>query len=426
MSTEVLVQILLMLFVVFVLARLASTIFNRFGVPGLIGEILIGIVIANLVIGDWSLMDSLGLTEGSFNLELMEVLAELGVIFLLFSVGLETRVKHLTSVGRAAILVAVLGVLVPFILGYAFILYWDGNVQHAMFMGAAMVATSVGITARVIKDMKLTDTKEARIIVGAAVIDDILGMIILAIVAGMAESGGDISIASVASIAIMAVVFVLVILLFCAKCVPKINEYMEKRKAARLEADPNCKVYSVNKLALAIAVCLGLAMLSQWIGLAAIIGAFLAGMIFADHAWEWDLEHKVESLNVFLVSFFFVNVGLKVDIGSITGQVLLLAVIIIILAIISKYIGCSLGAKFGDKELDKDSTNIIGIGMIPRGEVGIIVASIGLSYGAITGDLYTVVVLMSVVTTLIAPLFLSRAFRKKYTPEYCVTADDKI
>lgn len=428
MDTEVMIQVLLMLLVVFVLARLASSVFNRFGVPGLIGEILIGIAIANFVIGDWSLMGALDLeNEHSLNREILSVLAELGAIFLLFSVGLETRVKHLMSVGKTAFMVAVLGVMVPFILGYAFILAWDGNSTHAMFIGASMVATSVGITARVIKDMKLTEKKESRIIIGAAVIDDILGMIILAIVVGTAGSNGG-GVADIALITVSAVLFVVIILLFCAKCVPKINGYMEKRKAAKLAADPNCKQTTVNKLALAIIVCLGLALLSQYIGLAAIIGAFLAGMVFADNAWEWGLEQKVESLNVFLVSFFFVNVGLNVDLSSVTGQVLLLAVIIILIAILSKYVGCFTGAKLADKEMDRTSANIIGIGMVPRGEVGIIVASIGLGLGAsvFSRDLYTVVVLMSVITTIIAPVFLSRAFRKKYPGEYCLTADDKI
>lgn len=426
-------SILLMLVVVFFLARISSAVFNRFGLPGLIGEILIGVVIANLAFGSFDLMELLGLKDDSGDITtnkiVLDTLAELGVIFLLFSVGLETRVKQLMSVGKAAFLVATLGVIVPFVCGYLFIMIEDGgNTMEALFIGAAMVATSVGITARVIKDMKLTETKEARIIIGAAVIDDILGMIILAIVAGMASSpSGDVSISEIAVIAGSAVIFVIIVLLFCAKGVPKISEYMEARKKRWQDAHPGEVPRSANKLALAIIVCLALAALSQIIGLAAIIGAFLAGMIFADYAWEWDLEHKVESLNVFLVSFFFVNVGLNVDLSSITTQVLLLAVAIIVIAIVTKYVGCYIGTKIGDPTLDKNSANIIGIGMVPRGEVGIIVASLGFTtYAAITQDLYTVIVLMSVVTTLIAPFFLSRAFRKKYAPEYVVTADDMV
>ncbi|MFA6804265.1 MAG: cation:proton antiporter, partial [Candidatus Methanomethylophilaceae archaeon] len=160
-------------------------------------------------------------------------------------------------------------------------------------------------------------------------------------------------------------------------------------------------------------------------------GAFLAGMIFADYAWDWGLEEKIESINVFLVSFFFVYVGLQVDMGQITENLLLIALAVIILAIIGKYIGCSLGAKVCDRKIDRSSLNIIGIGMIPRGEVGIIVATIGMKImvdgvPALSQELYTVVVLMSVVTTLVAPPLLASAFRKKYPPEYQIDAHDQL
>ncbi|MBQ6547894.1 MAG: cation:proton antiporter, partial [Candidatus Methanomethylophilaceae archaeon] len=167
------------------------------------------------------------------------------------------------------------------------------------------------------------------------------------------------------------------------------------------------------------------------IGLAAIIGAFLAGMIFADYSTIWGLDEKVEAINTLLVSFFFVNVGLKVNLDGIDAALILTVVVVIVLAVLGKYVGCSLGAKIGDKTLEKSSLNIIGIGMVPRGEVGIIVASIGLKIvvdggTAISQELYTVVVLMSVITTIIAPPLLSSAYRKKYTTDYVVQPDDQI
>lgn len=435
-----LVDVTLMLAVVFILAKLASAIFAKFGIPGLVGEIIVGILLASIVINGQSIAEMLGLfemvdgtREQTDMFHVLNVIAELGVIFLLFSVGLETRVKDLLSVGKAAMLVAVLGVLLPFTLGYAYIEYFqDGNMYHAMFLGAAMVATSVGITARVIKDMKLTNAKESRIIIGAAVIDDILGMIVLAIVSGMAKSGdGGINIVDILSIAIMAVVFVVVVLLFALKCVPKIHDYMEHRKQLKFAEDNNYLPPKFNMLIISLAVCLLFSWLSEFIGLAAIIGSFLAGMIFADYAIEWGLEAKIEAINTLFVSFFFVYVGLQVDIAGLTTEVMIITVVVIILAIIGKYVGCALGAKLGDKTLDKGSLNIIGIGMIPRGEVGIIVASIGLNItvgesSAISPELYTVVVLMSVITTIIAPPLLSIAFRKKYKPEYEIQMSDQL
>ncbi|NLL95201.1 MAG: cation:proton antiporter [Thermoplasmatales archaeon] len=418
-------SILLMLVVVLVLAKTTAFVFNRYGIPGLIGEILVGILIANLTIGDWSLKGALDLADGTFNYDLLSTLAELGVIFLLFAVGLETKVKDLTSVGRSAMLVAVLGVIIPFVFGFIFIELYESNVEHALFMGAAMVATSVGITARVIKDMKVLDTKESRIVIGAAVIDDILGMIVLAIVVGMASSG-SMEVGSVVTITASAVIFVLAVIAFCAYGVPWITKKVEEYHENKLLANPDYVPYKPNMLSVAIATCFALALAAQYIGLAAIIGAFLAGMIFANGAFAWNLDGRIDAINVLLVSFFFVYVGFMVDLSQVSSNVLMLACVLIVLAIISKYAGAYIGAKIGERgSPEPASAHIIGIGMIPRGEVGILVAAYGLRYG-FPLELYVVVVLMSVITTIIAPPLLSRAFRKKYPPEYLITADDRI
>ena len=425
-------QLLLTMAILFILARIGAALVSRFGLPGLIGEIVMGIIIANLAFGDFSLMEFLDLSISNPNVpeshssttyEIIEAFSELGVIFLLFTVGLETKVKDLLGAGKPALLAAVLGVILPFAAGFALIIAVDGDMHHAMFMAAAMVATSVGITARIIKDMKLMDTREARIIIGAAVIDDVLGMIVLAIVKGMAESG--VSIVNILSISIQAVLFVGIVILACKFVVPKVYDYFDDKRQKAIAAG---KVpYSVNKLVFSIIVCLLMAAFAEFIGLAAIIGSFLAGMLFADHAWEWDLEHKIESITTFFISFFFLNVGLQVDISTLTDMhVLILAIVVILIALATKYIGCGIGAKMGDRQLDKAGFNIVGVGMMPRGEVGIIVASIGLGTGMMSSDLYAVVVLMSVATTIIAPPILSKLFRKKYHEEYKITADDLI
>ena len=422
--------VLLMLFVVFCCAKAASFVFNRIGVPGLVGEILVGVVFATVAFGDSTIAQLLGLHNSAGEetdvYHVLEVFSELGVMFLLFSVGLETRVKDLLSVGKAAFLVALLGVMIPFVFGYAYVeFFYDGNMYHALFLGAAMVATSVGITARVIKDMRLTDVKESRIIIGAAVIDDILGMIVLAIVSGMAESGG-VDIGSIVTVTLLAFGFVIIVMLFSYFGVPWIKKKIQERNDAKFENDKNYIPTKYNMIILGIALCLGLAYLAEYIGLAAIIGAFLAGMIFADYAVVWGLEEKVEAINSLLVSFFFVNVGMKVSLDGIDGDMVLTILIVIALAIIGKYIGCSMGAKIGDKTLEKSSMNIIGIGMVPRGEVGIIVASIGLRGEYLSPELYTVVVLMSVLTTIIVPPLLSMAYKKKYKTDYVVQPDDQM
>ena len=413
-------QVMIILSVLFVTAFFASTVFKRFGMPGLVGEILAGVIVANIVIGDWSLLGDFlqierpgldaggSFVEGNVYWSVLEVLAELGVVFLLFAVGLETKVKDLMSVGRTAMIVAVLGVVIPLILGYAVIMVWyDGDVYLAMFMGAAMVATSVGITAQVIKDMNTLDTPESRIIIGAAVIDDILGIIVLTVVAGMAATGGVINVVDITEIIVIAVMFVVAALVFASRGVPYIcRRIRESGKNSRIDL-----------FVVAIAVCIVISTLADQMRLAMIIGAFLAGMIFADCGCECDLEKKMSSITALLLPFFFVYVGLHIDFGLFTRDLLYLAAIVIVLAVISKYIGCGLGTVLGDRE-KKSSPSIVGAGMIPRGEVGIIVAVIGVGLLLATDpkimDIFAVVVLMSVVTTLITPFLLSHLFKKKY------------
>jgi len=416
-------QLMIILTVLFILAFSASAVFKRFGIPGLIGEILIGVLVATQI-GDWSLMEALGIIRpvpgdpgtGNAYWDAIEILAQLGVVFLLFTVGLETKVRELTSVGRTALLVAILGVILPFVAGYAVIMMWDGNVYHAMFMGAAMVATSVGITAQVIKDLNLMSAPESRIIIGAAVIDDVLGLIVLTMVAGTARTGG-VDIVNVTEIIVIASLFVILLILFCAKGVPRIAERI---KASTEKKGSNGKERKLKGILfpISIIVCLALSAIAAEIGLAMIVGAFLAGMIFADHAHEYGLIKKMNAITLFLLPFFFVYVGLHIDTTSFTSELLVLAAVIIILAMITKYIGCGLGIVIGDRER-KSSAHIVGIGMIPRGEVGIIVATLGVAItvggtSAMSADLFAVVVMMSVVTTIIAPFMFSRVFRKKY------------
>lgn len=419
-----LLPILLMLLVLYVLAVTGSTIFERFGIPGLIGQIFVGIIVAN-IIWDGSLFTGI-LSEGSFlgiigvelpsgdflgseSYQFLKIIAEIGAIFLLFSVGLETRACDLKSVGKPALTVAILGVVIPFILGLTLIFY-DGNPVHAMYMAAAMVATSVGVTAKVLVDLRKTNTKEARIILGAAVIDDVLGMMILAMIAG---SGGAEGAGGIIGVIMIAVVFVLSVFVFCDKCIPRLDDWY----CNRCEFDePRTKSkFQMDKLMLGIGLCLFMSFISQAIGLAAIIGAFLAGMILADYAHSWDLKSKVDAITTFFLPLFFLNVGMQVQASSlVSSTVLLLSAYVIVMAIITKYAGCYIGARMSDKSIGKDSAKIIGIGMVPRAEVGIIIAAIGFTGGHLTPEMNTVIILMSVITTIIAPPLLKRAFKKKY------------
>ena len=426
-------QIFLMLAIVFILSKTLSRVVSKFGIPGLVGEIVLGVVLANLVIGDFNIAETLHITEGEEGHDVLEVFSELGVVFLLFMVGLETRVHDLTSVGKAAFLVAFMGVVVPFIVGFLYVKFLgDGEFYHSMFMGAAMVATSVGITARVIKDMGLMDVKESRIIIGAAVIDDILGMIVLAIVSGMAKTG-EIDFLDVIKVTVIAVAFVLIVLFLAGKIVPTIHRKWMDHNNAKIEKDPNYLPPRYNMFIIAIAVCLIFAYFAEYAGLATIIGSFLGGMLFAEYAWDWKLEEKFENLSTFFVSFFFVYVGMNVDLQIFIDkpELFVTAAIVIVLACLTKYIGCGMGAKIADPHIEGSSLNIIGCGMMPRGEVGIIVALIGTkilvdNVPAVSDEMYAIIVMMCIATTIIAPPILSMFYRRKYKTDYVVTDQDKL
>lgn len=397
------VEILLQVFIIFVAAKLAGELASRLGAPPIIGELLAGIMIGPHVLGLVGRPGPalIGLAHDALAAQevlntTLDVLAELGVIILLFAVGLETRVADVLRVGGRAAAVAIGGVVLPLALGYGLGIAVGETVLPSLFVGTALVATSIGITARVLGDLGQLRTRAARIILGAAVIDDVLGMIILAVVVGLA-GGGSLSAISISAIAVEAVAFTVFVGLVGTRV---IRQYSTHLGALHLRNAP---------FVVALGICLGLATLAGFIGLAAIIGAFLAGMVFAEAREREELERQTRPLYDFLVPFFFVVTGTHVDPAlfldpSIAG----FAGALTVLAIAGKLIGCGIGAA----GLGRRTTAVIGVGMVPRGEVGLIVAGLGQSAGAISETVFSVVVIMSVVTTLIVPpvlgLLLSR------------------
>jgi len=274
--------VMFQIFCLFLLAKVAGMVCERFKISPVIGEIFAGIIVGNTILFQWLSLD--------IDIGLFEVLSELGVIFLLFSVGLETPFSELRKVGRTATLVAILGVILPFMAGAALFMFIDGNVNEALFIGAAMVATSVGITARVIKDMNLTRSLESRIIIGAAVIDDVLGMIVLAVVIGIA-AGSEGGILDIVLVSAEAILFVLMVIFLGSILLPKARKWYADRKGpSEPIACGDRKRFIITPLPLAIIVCLGLSFMASYAGLAAIIGAFLAGMVFAEFKDKWPCE----------------------------------------------------------------------------------------------------------------------------------------
>jgi Kef-type K+ transport system membrane component KefB len=377
-------QLLLQLLAIFVSAKVLGELFEMVRLPSVLGEILAGAALGPYALG-WIVPS-----------DTIHSVAEIGAIFVLFSAGLETSPQDLIRVGRKALLVAVAGGILPFVLGFGY-MKWRGDASgEAIFVGAAMVATSVGITARVLGELHVLATRAAKMILGAAVFDDILGMLLLAIVAGLA-SGGGLEWLHLGVLTGEAAAFALFMILVAPHIVRRIQPGMDRLSTQHAP------------LIVALALCLFLSWLSVKIGMAAIIGAFFAGLMFADYAPQWNLLPRVGGITEFLAPFFFFSIGSRLNVHLFAGDVLFAAIVISLLAIVSKVIGCGLPL-WREGWL---SALQVGVGMMPRGEVALIVALVGLQSRIVLPSTYAIVVFMTAVTTILAPPLLRILFRNE-------------
>jgi Kef-type K+ transport system membrane component KefB len=383
--------------VILATAKVGGHLAERVGQPAVLGELLVGIILGNLGLVGIPWLEPIKADAT------LDILARLGVIILLFEVGLESTVREMLHVGGRSLVVAALGVAVPWVLGWGVgaLLLPDRSVYVHLFLGAVLTATSVGITARVLRDLGRSRSAEARIILGAAVIDDVLGLVILAVVAGIiaaADVGTALSAADIAAVLGKAAVFLVGALWLGLRISPRLFQ-----ASARLRGDGVL-------LSTALVFCFVLAWLAAAIGLAPIVGAYAAGLIlepvhyrdFTDRG-ERRLEELVRPIGSFLVPVFFVVTGMRVDLAALgRGDVLGLAAALTVAAILGKQV-CSLGGL--GAPLDRWS---IGIGMVPRGEVGLIFANLGLGL-TVRGEriidpaLYAAVIVMVMLTTLVTP-----------------------
>lgn len=371
----------LTIFLVFGSAKVLEDLFERIRIPGIVGNIVAGLLIGPGVLG-WIKPN-----------EFLTTLAELGVMFLLFQVGLHVKSSELMKVGGTAVVIAVLGVAVPFAAGWGILSLWGEPQIEAIFVGAAMVATSVGITARVLADKGFLQLRASKIILAAAVIDDVVGLLVLALVSGMAK--GKVNYVELATTAGLAIGFTLL--------VAKWGTHAMSRIVKRSE---NLNV-SESQFALSMVLLFGLSVVSVYMGVAAIIGAFLAGMALSENVSS-RVNDLVFGVSELLVPFFLAGIGLHMDLSALTNtHTLVLALIVLVAAVLSKVVGCGLGAI----QLGRVDSLRIGVGMVPRGEVGMVVAQIGLGLGVVKQQTYGVVVFMAVMTTVVAPALLNWAYR---------------
>jgi Kef-type K+ transport system membrane component KefB len=398
-------NILLVLAFILVAAKLGGEAAARLGQPGVLGELTVGILLGNLpLVGGPSLAD---LAQG----ETFTVLAELGAILLLFQVGLESTPREMLAVGGRAALVAVVGVVTPMALGYGTGLLFRPRepwMLHA-FLGAMLAATSVGITARVLKDADALRAPFARIILGAAVIDDVLGLLVLAVVSGIitaASTGETLGLAPILVIVFKAFAFLIGALVIGSLLSPRLfRSALALRSAGVVQA-------------LALSLCFGLAYVAVQAGLAPIVGAFAAGLVLEDvhfqglvERGERPLHESLETLTQLLVPVFFVRMGMLVDIRSFASvSIILFAITLTVAAVLGK-LACAVAAPKGVSGLT------IGLGMMPRGEVGLIFAGIGaqLILGGrpvVDTGTYAAAVFMVVATTMATPPLLLWSTRR--------------
>lgn len=397
-------SLVLSLAVVLVVAKIGGHFASRVGQPAVLGELVSGVLAGNLTLLGFSGLDYLGTDEN------LALLANLGVILLLFEVGLESTVGQMLTVGWSSFLVGTLGVAGPFALGWA-VGAWllpDQSVYAHAFLGATLTATSVGITARVLKDLGRSHTDEARVILGAAIIDDVLGLVVLAVVSGTiaaANQGAAMSYGAIGLIVAKATLFLFGALTLGIYLSPKLFTLASRLQAAGV------------LLATGLAFCFLLAGLAAEIGLAPIVGAFAAGLILEDLHYrnfvdrgELALDRLMEPIVSFLAPVFFVLMGVRTDLRAF-GQpgVLVLALTLTVAALVGKQL-CAFGVT--TRKIDRLS---VAVGMIPRGEVGLIFANIGLTLmvegqTVISGDVFSAVVVMVIVTTIITPPALKWSF----------------
>lgn len=392
-------EFLVALIAIFAAAKLFGELAERIGQPAVLGEMIAGIVIG---VSGLHLVDA--------HEPLLHMLSELGVILLLFLIGLETDLRRLLSVGGASAGVAVAGVIVPFAAGYGVGWFLDYPTTVAIFLGAALTATSVGITARVLSDLGHLKTDESQVILGAAVVDDIIGLILLTVVSALA-AGERLTVLGVTKVVVVAFGFVILAVLLGSMLAPRLIRVVDKLRVDKA------------LFFAAIMFAFSLAWAADAAGSALIIGAFAAGLVLATTERRVDIEHEVHDVAQFFIPIFFVMVGAAVDLRQLnpfdpsTRQFLIIGVLLTVVAVLGKLVAgyAAFGRPF--------RKFVIGVGMVPRGEVGLIFAQLGLSAGLLSSGLYSSVALMVIVTTFLTPPVLRALLVKQPAEEMSTVAE---
>ncbi len=370
------VDVILQVFVIFAAAKAAGEVFVRLDLPAIAGELLVGILLGPHVAG---------LIEVN---QTTETLAELGIVILLFTVGLETPVSGLIRVGRSSLITSVAGILAAGSTAVLVMVAFGFSLHEGLLAGTALAASSVGVAARVFQDVGLTASRQARVVLGASIADDVATLALFPFLFGLGAQGK--SAGSILTGLVGIVVFIGLVIFPGSRITRRHPTILERAKLRRAP------------FVLALTLCLGLAALAEQVGLAALVGAFLAGMVLAETRERYELDRRMLPLFDFLVPFFFVVAAARMDPGAVLSGHLGLTVTIVAVTIVAKLAGCAAGAA----GLSARRRLQVGAGMIPRNEVALVVAAAGRGTGALSADLFSVLVAAVIVSTLIAPPLL--------------------
>jgi len=374
---------ILQIVIILLATKLAGQLSIRLGQPSVLGKIIVGIILGPALLG-W-VQDT----------EIVSIFSQIGVLLLMFLAGLETNLKELNRNLKASVFVAIGGIIAPIIGGYAASQYYGLSIEESIFIGLLLSATSVSISVQTLRELGWLNSKEGSTLLGAAVLDDIIVVILIAIAMSFFV-GSDVSIALLMAKKIL---FFIIIILASRWLIPKFVQAFSKLKVTEAT------------LSAGLIICFSFAYFAEYLGIAGIIGTFFAGIAIAQTRFKEEIEHKVEPIAYgIFVPFFFVSIGLAVSfdgMGNQTGFILVFSLI----AILSKFIGSGIGARLSG--FTTRSSMGIGAGMISRGEVALILAAMGLESGLLPTEYYTAMIIVVIVTTLVTPPLLKLFFGKK-------------
>jgi Kef-type K+ transport system membrane component KefB len=395
------IEIIIAVGILLASAKLMGELFSRIKLPIVLGELLAGMIIGPFALGAFLLHPDTGESILQIGPEI-RTLGEIGAIVILFMAGLEMSPKEFLRGGKASFTVGTLGVVVPFFAGLLIFQAFGYDALQAMMIATALTATSIAISIQVLKEFNKIKTPEARLIIAAAVVDDILAIAVLSVVTsfGGAEALDNIDLLDVTFTILKVLGFFAAILIAAIFIIPKVITPRIWKATGSVEG-------------IATASFFGAAAIAGMLGLSPIVGAFAVGMALSTTKVFEKIENFISRIGLIFAPLFFAIIGAQVDFRTVNLDVLILSAVVIAIAISTKLFGCGLPAILFLK--NKAAGMRVGIGMISRGEVGLIVAGVGLSSGVLTGDVYTTIVLMVAVTTIITPIWLKMDYRREIT-----------